>query len=440
MPEANMRVTMLTLGSRGDVQPFIAFGLGLERAGHAVRVATYPRLEHFVTGQGLEFAPLAEGAISLGTDTAEGRRWAEAGSRRLPTWVGFLRDARSVAHRRLADAAAASDGADVVVASNLAQVLGWQMSDRLGVPLVRTLFHAPTYWMSSRSWRHVASAGRQVAWLAARPWLNSVRREALGLQPLPLREPIAGLDRRGMLVLYPFSPAVFPRPEGWSGAVEVTGYWFLDGNLDPEPPEALLDFLSAGPPPVCIGFGTQLDVDPVKTTTVMVDALRRAGRRGILLRTPDQLGDLALGPDVLAVDAISHTWLLPRCAAVVHHAGAGTTAAGLRAGVPSVPVPHNSDQFSWAKRLHELGVGPPPIPRRKLSVELLADRIKIATTEERFRRRAVELRDAIGAEDGVARAIEAFERHIGVSPRPRFEGRLTASATASAEAGETERS
>jgi sterol 3beta-glucosyltransferase len=422
-----MRVTMLTLGSRGDVQPFIAFGLALESAGHEVRIATYPRLERFVTGRGLEFAPLAEGAISLGADTPEGRRWAERGSRRLPTWVGFLRDARSVAHRRLADAAAASEGADVIVASNLAQVLGWQMSARLGVPLVRTLFHAPTYWMSSRSMRPVASVARQVAWLAARPWLNSVRRDALGLPPLPFREPIAGLDRRRMLVLYPFSPAVFPKPTGWSGAVEVTGYWFLDGTLDPEPPGAVLDFMAAGPPPVCIGFGTQLDVDPAKTTKLMVDALRRAGRRGILLRAPQELGDVALAPDVLAVEAISHTWLLPRCAAVVHHAGAGTTAAGLRAGVPAVPVPHNSDQFSWAKRLHELGVAPPPIPRRKLSVELLHEAIDLATTQDRFRSRAAELRDAIGAEDGVGRAVDAFERHIGTAAGPRFEHRLRAS-------------
>jgi UDP:flavonoid glycosyltransferase YjiC (YdhE family) len=420
-----MQVTMLTLGSRGDVQPFVAFGLGLERAGHRVRLATYPRLEHLVSGQGLEFAPLAEGAISLGTTTPEGRRWAERGSRRLPTWVGFLRDARSVAHRRLADAAAACEGADVIVANNLAQVLGWQMSDRMRVPLVRTLFHAPTYWMSRRTWRPVASAARQAAWLAARPWLNSVRRDVLGLQPLPLREPIAGLDRRQELVLYPFSTAVFSKPAGWGDGVEVTGYWFLDAALDPEPPDALVEFLAEGPPPVCIGFGTQLDAEPVKTTRLMIEALSRAGRRGVLVRSPQELGGMTLPPEVFAVQSVSHTWLFPRCAAVAHHAGAGTTAAALRAGTPSVLVPHNSDQFSWARRLHELGVGPPLIARRKLSAERLAQAIRLATTRDEYRRRAAGLREVICAEDGVAHAIEAFERYIGAGAA---QGRLVKAA------------
>src|SRR4051794_36954053 len=127
-----MRVTILTLGSRGDVQPFLAFGLGLQGAGHDVVLATHPRYAPIVTGQGLGFAPLAEGRLGQGPETPEGRRWMETDSRRLPTWVGFLRDARSVAEERLGDAVAACADADALVASNLATVLGWQMSERRG--------------------------------------------------------------------------------------------------------------------------------------------------------------------------------------------------------------------------------------------------------------------------------------------------------------------
>jgi sterol 3beta-glucosyltransferase len=412
-----MRVTMLTLGSRGDVQPLIAFGLGLERAGHRVRIATYPRLGPLVTGQGLEAAALAEGALSLGDQTAQGRSWIAKGHRRLPTWVGFIRDARSVADRRLAEAAAACEDADAIVANNLAQVLGWQMSDRYQVPLVRVMFHAPTYWMARGSSGPVGRAARQLVWLAARPWLNSVRRRALHLPPLPLREPIAELDRRRMPVLYPASPAVFPMPRHAGEAVAVTGYWFLESMLDPDPPPELRDFLASGPPPMYIGFGTQIDVDPPATTDLMVRALRSAGQRGILLRPPGVTGRARLGDDILVMSAISHEWLFPRCVAVVHHAASGTTAAGLKAGVPTVPVPENTDQFSWAKRVYELGVASPPIPRRKLTATKLAVAIQTVTGDATIRRRAAALGETIRAEHGVERAVAHFERWVDSRPR-----------------------
>ena len=208
-----MRVSIITVGTRGDVQPFAAFGIGLQRAGHEVRICTHPEFRELVTGNGLDFAPLAAGALSRGTETEEGRRWAERQSRWMPTWVGLIRDARSVAHARMRDAAAGCRDADVIVATNLTQILGWQLARERGTPLVRALLNAPAYWMSRRTNRPAAAAVRQGAWLAARPWLNRVREEALGLGPLPLREPIGRLDRERQLVLYPFSPSVFPKPD-----------------------------------------------------------------------------------------------------------------------------------------------------------------------------------------------------------------------------------
>jgi sterol 3beta-glucosyltransferase len=408
-----VHITVLTVGSRGDVQPFLAFGAGLQAVGHSVRICTHPGFQELVEGQGLEFAPLAQGALGRRAETEEGRRWAERSSRWMPAWVGLIRDARSVARRRLSDAAAGCDGTDVIVSSNLTQLLGWQLSRELEIPLVRTLLNAPEYWMARRSWPPVATALRQVVWLVARPWLNAVRKDALGLPRLPLREPIGTLDRTGQLVLYPFSPAVFPKPAGWGAATEVTGYWFFDTAVDPDPPDALRAFLEVGSPPVYVGFGTQIDHDPPRTTAVVVEALRRAGRRGVLQRPPEALAGTALGDDVLAIESVPHGWLFPRCSAVVHHGAAGTTATALRASVPSVIVPHNSDQFSWGRRMAELGVSPPPIPRRRLSVERLHEAISTATTEGHLRDRADALARRIRDEDGVARAVEAFERHVG---------------------------
>jgi sterol 3beta-glucosyltransferase len=408
-----MRVSILTVGSRGDVQPLVAFGLGLTRAGHAVRICTQPEFRELVTSQGLDFAPLAAGALSRGAATEEGRRWAERQSRWMPTWVGLIRDARSVAHQRMRDAAACCHDADVIVATNLAQVLGWQLARERGVPLVRALLNAPNYWMSRRGNRPAAAAVRQGAWLLARPWLNRVRRDALELGPLPFREPIGRLESERQLVLYPFSRSVFPKPAGWGEWTEVTGYWFLDARVDPEPPEELRAFIEAGPPPVCMGFATQLDPDPVATTRVMLEALRGAGLRGVLLRTPEAIAGVELGDDVHAVERVPHDWLFPRCTAVVHHAAAGTTATILRSGVPSVAVPHNADQFAWARRLAELRISPPAIPRRKLSRERLEPALIGVTTSTVMREHAEQLAARIREEDGVAAAVAAFDRRIG---------------------------
>ena len=298
-----MRVSILTVGSRGDVQPFVAFGIGLQRAGHHVRVCTHSEFAELVTDQGLDFAALATGDLSRGPETEEGRRWAERQSRWMPTWVGLIRDARSVATERMCDAAHGCRDADAIVATNLTQVLGWQFARERGVPIVRALLNAPGYWMSRRTNRPVAAGIRQGAWLAARPWLNRVRREALELPPLPLREPIGRLDRERQLVLYPFSRAVFPKPAGWGDWTEVTGYWFLDARVDPEPPDDLRSFLEAGPRPVCMGFGTQLDDNPVATTRAMIEALRGAGWRGVLLRGPGALDGVKLGDDIVRAPA-----------------------------------------------------------------------------------------------------------------------------------------
>ena len=409
-----MRVTLLTVGSRGDVQPLAALGLGLQDAGHRVRLATHPRFASLVACHDLDFAPLAEGHVSRGAETEEGRRWIEAGSRRLPAAVGFLRDARSVARERLADAARACDDADAVVAANLAMVLGWQLAERRGVPLVRAYIEPPAWMITGAPARRLAPLVRQAGWLAARPWLNAVRRDALDEGRLPRREPIGELDRGRQPALFAFSSAVLPPPPGLGYWYEVTGYWFLAHTDDPAPAPGLLDFLAAGAPPVAIGFGTMIDTDPAGTVTLVAEALKRAGRRGVLIRGARDRVDVPLAPHLFGVDSIDHAWLFARSAAAVHHAPVGTTAAAVRAGIPSVAIPQMTDQFLWARRLHELGVGPAPIRRRDVTVERLAQAIRIATGEEGMRRRAAALGQRIRAEDGVARAVEAFERRVAL--------------------------
>jgi sterol 3beta-glucosyltransferase len=407
-----MRVTILAIGSRGDVQPFIALGLALQAHGHDIHLATHPRFAGLIEDRGLGFAPIAEGDLSRGRDTVAGRRWIESDSRRLPTWVGFLRDARSVASRRLLDAAAACADADAIIASNLAMVIGWQMAAAREIPFLRAFIGPPAWMLSKRPAPRAAPLIRELAWLGARPWLNRIRHSTLGLPSLPRREPFTELDRRGLPVLYAFSPAVLNAPAGLAGRREITGFWFLDHGIDPAPSDTLSAFLTKGSPPVAVGFSTMIDADPAHRTRLAVDALARAGVRGVLQDPAQPASAKPLSSDVLCVGDVSHQWLFPRCAAVVHHGAVGTTAAALRAGVPAVTIPHMTDQFVWARRLHELGASPEPIPRRELTVGRLAEAIRRAVTDEEMRRRAGDLGTRIATEDGVAQAVDVFERFV----------------------------
>jgi UDP:flavonoid glycosyltransferase YjiC (YdhE family) len=191
----------------------------------------------------------------------------------------------------------------------------------------------------------------------------------------------------------------------------MTGYWFLDRPQGWQPPAALVDFLQAGPPPVVVGFGSITVRDPEETTVLVLSALRAARQRGLLLTGWGGLSQADLPDDVFKLEAVPHDWLFPRAAAVVHHGGAGTTAAALRAGVPSIVVPNFMDQPFWAQRVVALGAGPRPIPRNRLNAARLSAALRAAVEDESFRARAAAVGRRLRAEDGVGRAVEAFERH-----------------------------
>jgi UDP:flavonoid glycosyltransferase YjiC (YdhE family) len=422
-----VRVTIIAIGTRGDVQPYVALGAGLQGAGHDVRFATHPRFEPLVRRSGLDFAPVAEGDLSRGLETDSGRRWVETTSRRRPGWIGFLRDGASVAQRRLADCRRACDDAEAIVASMWGTLIGFQLAEVLRVPLVRAYltplgFHTPDNGTARRLPREAArrlGAARQVAirqllWQPARPWANAARRAVLGLPALPLNEPFGSLDRRGVPLLYGYSRAVIPRLLDEPEWLHVTGHWFADTAEDWEAPPRLADFLAAGPAPVFVSFGTRDgdDRDPVATTATVIHALARAGKRAVLARSQHAMRGIDLPDDIIAFDFVPHSWIYPRVAAAVHHGGAGSTAAALRAGLPSVVVPFYADQPFWARQVHRLGAAPRPIPRRRLSADRLADALRVATADATMRRRAQDVGRAIQAEDGVARAVEAFERLV----------------------------
>jgi UDP:flavonoid glycosyltransferase YjiC (YdhE family) len=242
------------------------------------------------------------------------------------------------------------------------------------------------------------------------PLVNACRKETLDLRPVKAREywPLDSAQGSAPFI-YGYSPAVIPKPPDWGDNQHIIGYWFLDAAQDYQPETDLLKFLAEGPPPVSIGFGSMVEHEQKAIDTLVIDALRASGQRGILMGGWSELGSGNLPDFIFRVEAVPHDWLFPCLAATVHHGGAGTTAAALRAGVPSVVVPSFGDQFYWGWRVQELGAGPVPISRNELTPAKLAAAIQQAVDDEAMKRRAAQLGQQIRTEDGVGTAVRLIE-------------------------------
>ena len=204
---------------------------------------------------------------------------------------------------------------------------------------------------------------------------------------------------------------MLPKPADWGENLHITGYWFLQES-EYQPSVELSRFLEAGPQPVFIGFGSMLDKEAAQTTQIVLESLSITGMRAVLQGGWSEIGAQQLPDNIFRVSEVPHSWLFPRMAAVVHHGGAGTTAAGLRAGVPSVIVPYFADQPFWAQQVHRIGAGPAPVPRLKLDAEKLAAAVQQATQDERINEKARELGDRINQENGVSQAVELINRYL----------------------------
>jgi len=252
----------------------------------------------------------------------------------------------------------------------------------------------------------------KIMWQMQRATINKWRLNQLELLPLPFRGYHRHLENSLSLRLCGISPHVIPRPDDWPEHVHMTGYLHLFGTIDYQPPADLVAFLTAGPPPVYIGFGSMPSQDPTATTQMMVQALQQAGQRGILLGGWGGMAKTNLPDTVFHIDSVPHDWLFPQTAAVVHHGGAGTTAAGLRFGVPSIIVPLMGDQPFWGRQVHQLGVGPKPIPRRQITAEKLALAIRQAINDSTMQQKAAALGQKLRAEYGPATAAGIIKRQL----------------------------
>ncbi|MGD8463859.1 MAG: glycosyltransferase [Anaerolineae bacterium] len=417
-----MNIAIIAPGSRGDVEPYLALGKGLQAAGHATRLVTHQTFEGLVNAHGVEFWPMA-GDVQAVAQSQQMRQRLDRGSF-LSVMSQMAKEAESRALYLAEGALAACYGTDLVLAGVGGLFVGLALAQKLDLPLIQAYyipftptraypsFLLPKLPAWSGSWLNPLSyhLARQVMWQGFRAADKRARKEVLGLPAAPFWGPYRSDRLRHAPILYGFSPAVIPKAPDWDDNTHVTGYWFLEPAAEWTPPPALVEFLSAGSPPIYVGFGSMSSGNAEETSSLILQALAGTGQRAILLSGWGGFGHVDLPDTVLAIDSAPFAWLFPQVAAVVHHGGAGTTAAGLRAGIPSVVVPFFGDQPFWGRRVAELGVGPAPILHRKLTANRLAQAIHQAVTDQGMRQRAADLGSRIRAEDGIACVVSIVDR------------------------------
>jgi sterol 3beta-glucosyltransferase len=405
-----MKITILTYGSRGDIQPFLPLSLRLLEEGHSVRLAAPSRFRKSIEEHKIEFISLAGQPEDLSL------RLNDAGR----NFVRLLHELMDHAIKIGADVwrqtEEACQDADLILHTFTHLVGGHTIAREKDIPDIHiqtfpmftptgdypnvTLPHLRSHSLNRLT--HILSA--KITWLASRMGFERVRRRA-GLAKRRLYWPFDGDPLRPPTpILCAWSPSVLPGSSDWPPRVHVTGYYFFPDDRSYQPPVELLSFLQNGEPPICITFGSMVNRDAERIHQHIRAALTNTGNRGIILTGWSGLMRSASN-DILYLESVPHDWLLPRCKMVIHHGGAGTTAAGLRAGIPNLVVPFMADQPFWGRRVHAVGAGPEPIPVRQLSVERLTRAIAEAESEV-LRMRARAIGQEIQSEDGVGEAVK----------------------------------
>jgi UDP:flavonoid glycosyltransferase YjiC (YdhE family) len=418
-----VKITVFAAGSRGDIQPCVVLSRGLKQAGYDVRLAAPEDFAGFTQKHSVDFVPL-RGDVQKIMASDTGRKFMETGGaspiksiRAIRTMLG------PVVKKMTEDAYAACSDAGAIVCLGVMSTFGQSIAEALSIPMINVepTPLLPTRAFAAPSWPIQRDLGGlhnylsgiamlQVVWQWYRPFVNEFR-QRLGLPTYTAASFHRVLRSAPMVSAY--SPSIIPRPADWPEDVHVTGYLFLDEQADWQPSSELKAYLEAGEPPVYIGFGSMAGRNPEQLARLIIDALAKSGQRGLLLTGWGGLRTDLAPDNVFVVDSAPHSWLFPRMAAVVHHGGAGTTAEGLRAGVPAVIVPFAFDQFFWGARVKTLGLGPDPIPQKNLTADRLAHAIRLAVIDGSMRQRARSCAEAIRGENGIGNAVQVIQRYFG---------------------------
>ncbi|GLI80215.1 hypothetical protein PoHVEF18_008567 [Penicillium ochrochloron] len=399
--KVQLNIVIQVVGSRGDVQPFIALGNELQRYGHRVRLATHDVFGNFVRDSGLEFYP-------IGGDPVELMAYMVKNPGLIPSMkslqAGEIQRKRFMIREMLDGCWGSCIQPDVAtqvpfvadaIIANPPSFAHVHCAQALSIP-VHLMFTMP--WSKTAS--PMALAGDVI---------NKWRKE-LDLDEIAMFEGPHLAEILKVPFTYCWSPALVAKPSDWPSYVDVCGFFFRDSPKY-DPPADLQAFLASGPPPIYIGFGSIVVEDPESLTTIIINAVNAVGVRAIISKGWSNLAGNHHQENIHSLGDCPHEWLFEHVAAVVHHGGAGTTACGLRKSKPTLIVPFFGDQPFWGAMVAAAGAGPAPIPHRELTVDVLAEGIRYCLSD-RATTAASAIAAKMNAEAGVTTAVSSFHRNL----------------------------
>ncbi|MCE9676759.1 glycosyltransferase [Paraclostridium bifermentans] len=413
-------ITIICAGSRGDFQPYVALAQRLKILGEEVRISGFSQFENFVRGYGIDYVPIEVDYEELGVDP---KMLKQAGSADNPLKMILTFNKMKKYGAQIAKQTYDSlEGSELIV-YHPGCVIGYFAAQEMNIPSVLA---TPFPMNKTEEYLSVVTYGKArptninkkisykmiqgMLWLASSNTVKQHWKERFGRVPKNFKSPYEKISK-DHIAMVSCSNFVFPRPKDWDKNIYQSGYWFVEENKEYKPSKELEAFINNGEKPVYIGFGSVFDSDEKdKIVRIIIDALKKCGKRGII----SGMGKVDNLPDnIISVDGIPHTWLFEKVSVVCHHGGAGTTAAGFRAGVPSVIIPFSNDQFAWAHRAFDLGVGAKPIYKKDLTADKLAEGINYALNKDIIER-AEMLSKNIALEDG---ALDCAKKIVDILNR-----------------------
>ncbi|MEG0742427.1 MAG: glycosyltransferase [Clostridia bacterium] len=411
-----MRITMICIGSMGDVRPYIVLGRELKARGHEISICAFTDFRATTEGEGMRFCPVFGDVRSFMS------RIMKPGT----NGVNYLRQLRNglleILDPFLHDIEAGCDGAEAIIGTYFGMVFQ-SIAEVRHLPFIQTHYFPmdpnPSTPIASAPGQHAGRAWRMASYPLAYLLISTMERyyladwrKAHGMNPRKLeRKPSYELNGHVVPVLYAMSPLLMTRPATWGANIHMTGFWLDSQPFTYSPEPELQSFLNDGEPPIYIGFGSMTSGDMGATLGIVLDALRQTGIRAILSTGWGGV-EVPSRPNLYVAGFVPHDWLFAHVSAVVHHGGAGTTAAGILAGKPTLIIPFGGDQPFWGQRVQLLGLGPKPLPREKLTVRKLCLALRRLTSEKRYSVAARELGERMRKEDGAITAANIVEHEL----------------------------
>ncbi len=412
-----MKITMIAIGSTGDVRPYMLLGQELHDRGHEVTIAAFAPFETMIQEAGLSFYPLSGDIVDL------------MGRLLQPDAVGvsylkeFEKGIRDIAPVLLDDLLHCADGAEALVCTFFGSMF-YSIAEKYDIPCIQTQYFPmdPCSDMPISSapfrklgkWWNVLSyrIGYLLISTLEHRYLSTWRKENDMSRRHVRAKPDYVSGGQPVPVIYAISPTLVPRPKAWRDNIHMSGFWWNEHPQAYTPSAELEAFLQAGEKPVYIGFGSMVSGDMTELSQMIQEAVVLSGVRAVVALGWGQKEAAMPNEHIFYVDSVPHDWLFPRVAGAVHHGGAGTTASSLRHGLPTLIIPFGGDQPFWGDRVFAAGCGPRPIPREKLTAELLAESLSLLLNTPEYVSSAARIGEKMRNEHGCANAADLIERAV----------------------------